>query len=238
MSFFKRKSVAYIIAALISLAVFYTAVIMLPAWEARYRAGRVLGCVREFHPGITSEMQARERMKPLAKYESSEWEDHDGLATEQVTYTFINCAAWICRVLGMLPDSWVAHLTLPWTMFEVTVAYQNGVVSALRIAEMQQDIPGMPHPNAATTTVISSRLGQHLSFMPPPESDFTGYSTKSQSTGSVDEDGKWTGFSCCHERWVMLDERATSIQLADALNFQLHCLTSVRRCKDDRAILP
>jgi hypothetical protein len=211
---------------------------MIHAWQARSRATRLLACIRELHPGVTSEAQARIRLRSLSRYEILSSEDHSGKKVEEVSYEFYNVAEWTGRALRVLPDSWAAHLTLPWTRFAVTVAYEGGVVSELDVVEMQQDIPGMPHPNSASTTVFSSRLGQRLGFVRSPSSDFIGFSTYSRSTGQVGANGRLNSFSCCHERWIMLDERATATQLADSLNFHLYCLTSWRPCKDDRDILP
>jgi hypothetical protein len=99
------------------------------------------------------------------------------------------------RVMQALPIAWAARLTLPWTLFEVTVAYQNGVVEEVHIVKMQQDIQGMLHPNAASTTVLSSRLGQQLRYLPSLPSAFKGYSMNSRCTGQEGADGKLTCFS-------------------------------------------
>jgi hypothetical protein len=174
---------------------------------------------------------------PFSGYEDS-YAGHDRDRFHEVSYTLYNVNEWVLKVAHVLPISWAEHLALPWTMFRVAVRYQDGVLSELFIEEMQEDFSGGPHPNAASTTILSTRLGQQLRYLPSIPSDFNGYSVRSRSTGEVDANGNWTGFSCCHERFITLDERATPAQLADSLNFQLHCLTSWRRCRDDRQILP
>ena len=238
MPHFRRKSVAHFVATVVATVGLYTAAIMIHAWQVRSRAARLLACIHELHPGVTSEAQARMRLRSFSRYEILSSEDHGGRKVEEVGYDFYNLAEWTVLALRALPDSWAAHLTLPWTRFAVTVVYDGGAVSELHVVETQQDIPGMLHPNSASTTVFSSRLGQQLGFVPLPPSDFTGFSSYSRSTGRVGEDGKLNSFSCCHERWIMLDERATATQLANSLNFHLYCLTSWRHCKDDRDILP
>jgi hypothetical protein len=229
---------AYFIATVVAIVGCYIAAIMIHAWQVRSRAARLLAYIHELHPGVTTEAQARMRLRSFSRYETLYSEDHGGKKVEEVSYEFYNVAEWTGLALRAFPDSWAAHLTLPWTRFAVTVAYNGGVVSEIHVGEMQQDIPGMLHPNSASTTVFSSRLGQQLGFVPLPPSDFTGFSSYLSSTGQVGADGKPNSFSCCHQRWIMLDERATATQLANSLNFHLYCLTSWRRCKDDRDILP
>jgi hypothetical protein len=104
---------------------------------------------------------------------------------------------------------------------------------------MQEDIPGLIHPNGARVSILSTRLGA-LPKNPygPLDADFNGFSEHTQSTGGLNEKGTFNGFTCCHERFIQLDERASLAQRSQSLNFQLHCMTSFWRCKDDRAILP
>jgi hypothetical protein len=234
----RQKHLTYYGVTLVSIALLYIAAIMFHAWQVRNRATRLLAYVRELHPGLTTETQARLRLATLSRYETDFGDNRRGQKIEEVNYEFSNVADWTARALRPLPTSWATGLTLPWTRFAVTIAYRDGVVSELHIVEMQEDIPGMLHPNSASTTIFSSRLGQQLGFIPQPSPGFTGYSSESRSAGQVGTNGELTSFSCCHERWITLDERATPKQLADSLNFQLHCLTSWRRCKDDRYILP
>lgn len=116
---------------------------------------------------------------------------------------------------------------------------ERELLAEIHITEMQEDRPGYPHPNAASVSIRSTRrdpLPRSPFGLPP--ADFNGYSVSSRSTGSVDQKGNWTSFSCCHARHINIDERATPAQLSQSLNFQLHCLTSFLRCKDDRQILP
>lgn len=162
-------------------------------------------------------------------------DDHSGTKNEQVNCAFDNFTPWMGRALGALPVSWASRLTLPGAVFEATVSYQNGVVGELHIVEMQQDIPGHASPQFGLNHhfLVWSWSNGALRA----DTGFSGYSTYSRSTGQVSADGKLTSFSCCHQRWVMLDERATPTQLSDSLNFHVQCLTSWRRCKDDREIL-
>jgi hypothetical protein len=93
----------------------------------------------------------------------------------------------------------------------------------------QEDVPGLIHPNAVTVSIFSSQLD---------DADFNGFSEHSQSTSGLNEKRDQNGFTCCHQRFIQLDERASRAQYLTSLNFQLHCLTSFLRCKDDREILP
>jgi hypothetical protein len=111
------------------------------------------------------------------------------------------------------------------------------LVRSARLMDKRAMVIFYAAPMMITTTIFSSHVGQQLSVVPSPPSDFTGFSTFSGGTVHTGADGKLTVF-CCHERWIMPDKRATPIQLADSLNFQLYCLTSWRRCKNDRYVLP
>ncbi|HEY6376426.1 MAG TPA: hypothetical protein VIX90_12970 [Edaphobacter sp.] len=155
-----------------------------------------------------------------------------------MSYAFYNISEPASKVADVLPLALAQRLTLPWTAFKATVRYQDGLLSNVHILEMQEDIPGGPHPNSASTSILSPRFGQQIHYMPPVPSGFNGYSVYTRNTSGVDANGNSTGFNCCYARFITLDERATPVQLADSLNFQLRCLTSWRRCKDDRQILP
>ena len=218
------------LATLVALA----AAILLPAWQARHRAAALLAALRELHPGFTTEVQARALLMPLARYAESS----AGAHSQEVSYSFYNMGQPGSIAGRVLPLAAALHVNLPWTLFEVAIRYQDGMLSEIHLVEMQEDFVGGPHPNSASTTILSTRFGQQLGYVPSLNSDFNGYSVYARSTGATDANGNWTGFSCCHARFVTLDERATPTQHTDSLNFQLHCLTSWRRCRDDRKILP
>jgi hypothetical protein len=218
------------------IAVLYLAMIYIPAWHARYEASRLLAALHEIHPGTTSEIDARALLLPLARYEDTYGKSNDNRV---VQYGFVNISRLFGRVAGFLPRFWQEHVLLPDTLFLVTVTYQGGLTKEVHVIEMQDDFPGNPHPNSASTTILSNHMGKGVNLITQssPE-DFTGFSMHKQSTRGYDEAGKATSFECCRERFITLDERATPAQLTDSLNFHLYCMTSWRRCKDDRAILP
>ena len=189
------------------------------SYYRRWQASKLLDVVRELHPGATTESQTRELLKPFANYQRVS--DQDNEPRNMIQYDFRNLAKWN-----------PIHFVLPWTLFTVTIEFVNGQVARILAIEMQEDQPGYPHPNAVNVTNRSSIL------LPSRRPGFTGYSEYAQSTGSVDDQGRWTGFECCHDRFIELDERATSVQISKSLNFRLSCMTSFVRCKDDRQILP
>jgi hypothetical protein len=204
----------------------------------RWQATKLLATVRGLHPGTTTEAQARAALKPFSRYEERSDQQREGIVVRQVYYQFHNSTEWtnsLAYHLRFLP----LRITLPWTLFTMHLDFVDGFLAEIHITEMQQDQPGYPHPNSASVSILSTRLGPlpRSPFGPPP-ADFNGYSEHSQSTGGVDQKGNWTGFNCCHARFVEMDERATPAQLSQSLNFQLHCLTSYLRCRDDRQILP
>jgi hypothetical protein len=172
----------------------------------RWQASRVLGVVRQFHPGTTSEADALAALRPFVRYRTR-------TGVNDLEFAFENLAP------------------LPWTRFSIDIHFVGGFVAEVHITEMQVDHPGSPHPNSASVTIYSNRLGP----VPP---DFNGYSEYSRSTGGVDGQGNWNGFECCHARFIRLDERATPAQMSRSLTFRLSCMTSFVRCKVDRQILP
>jgi hypothetical protein len=122
-------------------------------------------------------------------------------------------------------------IPVPLTLFTARFEFVDGLLAQIDLTEMQVDHPGYPHPNSAKVSIYSNQLR-------PLPADFNGYSEYSRTSGSVDTQGKWTGFECCHARFIKLDERVTPAQLSRSLNFRLSCMTSFVRCRDDRQILP
>jgi hypothetical protein len=183
------------------------------SYYRRWEASKLLAAVRQFHPGTTTEAEVRTTVKPFAGFELKAEGRPNAGSVNEVEYAFEKSPP------------------LPWTLFYVRIDFLNGLVAEIYLSEMQVDHRGYPHPNSASVTIYSNRLRQ----LPD---DFVGYSERFQSTGGVDQAGHWTGFECCSARSIQLDERATPVQLSRSLNFQLHCMTSLLRCKDDRQILP
>jgi hypothetical protein len=188
------------------------------SYYRRWQASRLLEVVRQLHPGTTTEVQSRALLKPFAEYEVISDQQH--AARDLVQYDFIHSA----RLHPL-------RFTLPWTLFTVNIEFIDGLVARMDVTEMQEDHPGYPHSNSVSVSIYSNRLC-------PLPADFNGYSEHSRSTGEIDSKGNWTGFECCHARFIKLDERATPAQLSRSLNFRLSCMTSFVRCKDDRQILP
>jgi hypothetical protein len=199
----------------------------------RWDASRLLSVIRELHPGTTTETQARVALMPFSAFSPRK-----GTVLSQLEYQIFNSPAWITSLayhLRFIP----VRFTLPWTLFEARVDFMGGLVARIDIVEMQEDRPGFPHPNSAFVSMLSNRTGQVArSPLGGAPASFNGYWEYSQTTGETDRDGNLTSFSCCHARFIQLDERATPVQRSKSLNFQLHCLTSFLRCKDDRQILP
>jgi hypothetical protein len=187
----------------------------------RSQAEDLLATVRTLHPGIT-QAQTIQTLIPFARWKETEND-------EEIYFSLDNNPTLIPASLQNVPH---LPLTPPWTMFTAEFRFYLSRLAEIRITEMQQDHPGYPHPNSASTRIHS------FAFIETHMDDQVPYSSNSQTTGGVDERGNWTNFKCCYERFIMLDERATPAQFTESLNFQLHCLTSFRPCKDDRAILP
>jgi hypothetical protein len=227
-----------VLVVLISIPV---ASIAFTAWRARWQASRLLGCVRLLHPGTTTEAQAREILKPLAKYEVR-YEQRRGKPDpiQASGYAFQNAPSWQ-RVFGIIfPDSWIPHLPIPrWTRFSADIDYSDGLVAEVNVEEMQADDSGGPHPDSASVEIRSTHFEDNennSSFWGRLPQNFTGYSLYARNTGTLDSNGNLTSFRCCDEEFITLDERATPSQLADSLNFQLSCLTSLFRCNVPRKI--
>jgi hypothetical protein len=191
------------------------------AYYRRWQASRLLAAVRELHPGTTTEAQARALLKPFASYQVDPGRHYD-----VSNYELANVARWN-----------PFRFALPWTLFSVNVEFAGGLVAGIIVTEMQEDHPHYPHPNSASVSICSNRIPSLFTaqFLP---AHFNGYWEYSRSSGGLDSEGNWTGFNCCHARFIALDERATAAQLSRSLNFRLSCMTSFIRCKDDRQILP
>lgn len=194
------------------------------SYYRRWEASKLLGVVRQIHPGTTSEIQSRALLKPFAKFEF-EFE-FDPQARDSVEYWFLNS-----------PDWDPLRFALPWTLFKVRVEFVNGMVALVNVTEMQEDHPGYPHPNSASVRISSNRIRPPSAVFDPP-ADFNGYRESSRHTSGVDSQDNRNGFECCHARFIWLDERATPDQLSRSLNFRLSCMTSFIRCKNDRQLLP
>ncbi|HEX9201478.1 MAG TPA: hypothetical protein VF865_18115 [Acidobacteriaceae bacterium] len=204
----------------------------------RWQAYKLLATVRGLRPGVTTESQARAVLKPFFRYEETSEQRRNGIVVREIFYQFYNVTDWTSSLayhLRFLPF----RFTLPWTRFAMNLEFVDGFLAEIHIGEMQQDQPGYIHPTAASVSILSTRFGA-LPRSPwgPVPAGFKGYSEYSQNTAGLDEKGNYTGFTCCYERFINLDERATPVQLSKSLNFQLHCLTSFLRCKDDHEILP
>ena len=198
----------------------------------RWQASKILATVRRLHPGTTTESEVNASLKSFSRYEHRTELQHDGIVVRRIDYQFFNLrTASIAYYLRFLPF----RTTLPWTMFEVSVKFVDGFLAEVHVIEMQEDQPGYPHPNSASVSILSTRVRSPYDL---PPADFNGYSEHSRSTFQLDENQKMTSFSCCHARFITLDERATPEQFSHSMNFQLRCLTSYLRCKDDRQILP
>jgi hypothetical protein len=200
----------------------------------RWQATKLLSTIREFRPGETTEKQACLELVRFAAYEQRSHREFQGRISHGISYQFYNSPEWSGQValfLEFLP----LRITLPWTLFSVHLDFVDGVLASIHIIEMQEDLPGAPHPNSASVTILTNRLGTMPKSTP---ADFSGFAEYSRRTHHLDLDGKMTKVNCCHARFITLDERATPSQRSQAVNFQLHCLTSYLPCKDDREILP
>jgi len=232
-----RKTVTAISLALVLLLLAPLVCEVAVSHYRRWQASKLLATLRDLHPGATTEVQARAALKPFSRYGQPFEQDRDGIKVHKVDYQFYNLPEWIGSLLR--PLNLPFRIGLPWTFVEVELAYMDSSLAEIRIIEMQEDQPGYPHPNSASVSIYATQFealpnGTHGRL---PE-NFQGYWEYSRSSGSLDEKGNLTGFTCCHARFVELDERATSTQREQSLNFQLHCLTSILRCKDDRQLLP
>ena len=103
------------------------------SYYRRWQASRVLAVVRQFHPGTTTEAEARTALKPFARYEEDS-------GVNELGFVFENSPP------------------LPWTRFSIYIDFLGGSVAEVHFTEMQVDHPGFPHPNSASVTIYSNRL--------------------------------------------------------------------------------
>jgi hypothetical protein len=179
------------------------------SYHRRWQAAKLLELVREFHPGETSETRVRAQVRPFAPYQVD-----DGY------YLFENSPRWLPR-----------QMAFPWTLFMVHFGFDSGILAEIDVKEIQEDQPGYSDPNSVSVSIYSNRLHTAPDI-------FSGYSEIAQPTSRVNVQGRWVVLRCSDARSIRLDERATSAQRERSLNFQLSCMTSFVRCKDDRQILP
>jgi hypothetical protein len=180
------------------------------SYYRQLQASKLVAVVRQIHPGTTTEARTQILLEPFAKYRTES-------TSSVLEFQFAN----------FMPRP----IPVAWTLFIARFEFAGGSLAEIDLTEMQVDHQGYPHPNSASVSIRSNRLR-------PSPADFNGYSEYSRSTGSIDPQGKWTGFNCCHARSIKLDERATPDQFSRSLDFRLSCMTSLVRCKDDRQILP
>lgn len=205
-----RKVIATsLISVLLLLSLFYGGSLTV-SYYRRWQASKLLAVVPQVHPGATTEAQSRILLEPFAKYRTDS-------SNSVLEFQFANFSP--------------PPIPVPLTLFIAHFEFADGQLAQIHLTEMQVDHPGYPHPNSASVSIYSNRLRSS-------PADFNGYSESSRSTGSVDSQGKWTGFECCHARFIKLDERATPEQYSRSIDFRLSCMTSFVRCKDDRQILP
>jgi len=208
------------------------------SYHRRYEASKLLAVVRRLRPAVTTQTQAQEQLKSFSRFEQVSDLRREGVAIHELDYEFLNGTNWsdsLAYHLRFVPF----RLTLPWTRFVVNLEFVNGMLAEIDVGEMQVDQPGYLHPNGASVLIVSSQLGA-LPGNPWGSLDagFNGYYEHSQQTAGLDEKGNFNGFTCCYERFIRLDDRASERQFSQSLNFQLRCLTSFLRCKNDREILP
>jgi len=235
-----RKVVAVVLALFFLLALALGSELAVSHYR-RQMANKLLTTVRGLNPGTTTEAQAKAALKPFITYEeASERRRAEGVPVKQVWYQFYNLPEWASSAayhLRFLPF----RIAPPWTLFEVDLDFVDGFLEKIHVVEMQEDYPGFPHPNSASVSLFSTRFGAQPGPIPLDINghlNFRGYSDHSQSSGQVDDKGNLTNFSCCHARFIVMDERATPAQVSQSLNFQLRCMTSFLRCKNDRQLLP
>lgn len=197
----------------------------------RYQASKILTVLHTLHPGITTQAQAQEALRPFSPYRQTYESQLPEETANTATYTFDNSPSTTIASLEMM-RSIPFRILYRWALFSVELRFKSGYLAEIKIVEMQQDHPGYPHPNGVSVRMTSSKLTG--SSFP----DANGYYEHSSNTFSVDEKGNPTGFTCCYKRTIEMDERATVDQTAHALNFQLQCMTSFIGCKNDRQILP
>jgi len=205
----RKVIVTSLISALLLLSLFYGGSLTV-SYYRQWQASKLLAVVRQIHPGATTEAQSRILLEPFAKYRTDS-------SNSVLEFQFAN----------FLPPP----IPVPWTLFIAHFEFADGLLAQIHLTEMQVDHPGYPHPNSASVSIYSNRLRSS-------PADFSGYSESSRTTGSADSQGKWTGFECCHARFIMLDERATPAQYSRSLDFRLSCMTSFVQCRGDRQILP
>jgi hypothetical protein len=230
-----RGVVAWFLLVIFLLAACLVASEMGVAWYRRWQASRILACVKQMRPGVTTEAQARAELKRFAAYRPC-GEGVDERARQE-GYLFWNGAEWFWKLASQFPASWAERVTLPWTIFSVDVRYRDGLLVGIDIDESQTDAVWMNRPTSAIAEVLWSRAEDDRHVIPVPKG-FGGYAMFSRSGVMVDQNGNSTGSECCRERFVILDERASAAQVAASENFQLRCMTSFRHCRSDRDILP
>jgi hypothetical protein len=142
---------------------------------SRWRASKLLATVRGLRPNVTTESQARAVLKPFSRHEATSERRREGIVVREIDYQFYNETEWTSSLayhLRFLPF----RITLPWTRFAVNLEFVDGSLAEINISEMQEDQPGYPHPNGASVSILSTKLGA-LPRSPygPLSADFNGY---------------------------------------------------------------
>ncbi len=227
------RTSATVFVTLLTLCFPFVASIYAMPWYERWQATRILARVRQFEPGETTEVQARESLKSLSKREIKYTSGEQTVSQ----YDFPYLAEWQNKILKSLPESWRQQLDRHhWTLFTVNVRYLQGFLAELHATEMQEVQPGEVHPCAASVSILSTRLEPRSTARFPD--GFEGFSATTTNTQRVDQHGIPIGPEIDPRERIVLDERASPQQRAQALDFQLHCLTSIAPCNEVHKILP
>jgi hypothetical protein len=125
----------------------------------RWQASKLLAVVRTLYPGVTSEAQAREALKPFVKFESHSGRDQYDSSASTVDYTFYRFSKPEQAVVAFSLD-WLhfCPFFLRWTLFEVDLQFSQGYLSKVGVSEMQEVSLGEVHVHAATVDIVSRRF--------------------------------------------------------------------------------
>ena len=221
-----RKIVLVLCLAMIAVPLLFSATMYASAWYYRIQAQRLLACVRSLQPGITTEAESHRLLRPVQGHllwDRRITSERPFVVTEE--YQLANSPSWMNFVFMHTPDPLRGfiggHLMLDGAMFDASEEFKGGILSTLKVVEMNA-MPGSGRPCAALATIYGGQTADDAS---------SGYLVRSQRLEENMEGWSIAGPIVFRED-VFVDERGTATQHRKALDFHPECFTAMRGCRD------
>lgn len=230
------RIVVAVVAVVVAAAVILEVAVYSHASREGHRAERVLAAVAKLEPGVTSAAEIERDVLPL----DSQFGSRCGSPTEAAArYAgFWNIPFWRIFQNDHTP-AFVRRMEAKWilpraTGFDVSLECESGLLSNLRVTEMQDS--GWVHPYA-DATAISPKGTIVNAGVDHPSLSGRDYWVYERKTGAY-QGSRLVEESPVLNRFVRLTPDATEEERRRAFDFHLDCFTRWSGCQDVDLILP